>query len=212
MIKVSLNGIDIYSKYKIRLEEFNIEMPEPKLVKVSIPGRNGDLDMSEALSGFVNYSNRIITIKLGLTGDETEIENKRQSIISLVCGKKVKIEFSHLKGYFTGRTNIKTITRETYHNTMTINFDCEPFRLEVSDTTQTITLEATAKNYTFINSFMPVQPTIETSATATLKFGTKIFNLQKGVHNLGIVFIEGNNIINATGTGTMKVTYRKGVL
>ena len=70
MKRIIFNGVDFYHQFHAVLEDYDIESPEPKIVKVSVPGRNGDLDMSEALTGTIAYNNRQITVRLGLVGRE----------------------------------------------------------------------------------------------------------------------------------------------
>lgn len=210
MISVIIDGINICEKCKVTLESFEIGMPEPKLVKVQIPGRDGELDMSEALSGFINYGNREITIQLGITGDDKASEKKKQQVLVLTAGKKVKLSFSHLDGYFVGRCTPVSITRELAHHTLTLSFSCDPYRYQNAETVETRNLTETPINLICVNTIMPVSPTIENSANAKVQFNDKIFNLQKGVHRLGIVFSEGKNTLNVSGSGTINVKYKRG--
>lgn len=212
MISVIVDGINICEKYKVTLESFEIGMPEPKLVKVHIPGRDGELDMSEALSGYVNYGNREINLSIGITGDDKVSESKKQQVLVAVLGKRIKLQLSHLDGYFLGRCVSSSISREMAHHTLNLSFSCDPYRYFMSETVQTITLSNTAKDITFSNATMPVSPVLETSADATVKFKEKTYNLKKGTHRLGFVFMPGNNVLNVLGTGTLKVRYRKGVM
>lgn len=70
MIQVTLNYQNYYLQHRIVLEYFSIGMPEPKFIKVSVPGRDGDLDMSEALTGYTQYHNREIQLRFGIMGSE----------------------------------------------------------------------------------------------------------------------------------------------
>lgn len=212
MISVSFNGTDMYQAKRIVLENFTIAMPEAKIIKVSIPGRDGDLDMSEALTGFVNYHNRSIVLQFGITGSEVECESKKQYVMQLVSGKEMKIRFSHLAGYFLGRCQITSITRERRHYTLEVTCDCQPFRLAETESTYVLALISGEKSLTCVNDGMPVAPTIYTTGATTLKYQSKTYNLQSGMHRLGFVFPTGHQTIKASGTGTLTIKYRKGVL
>lgn len=212
MIKVMLNDVDVFVRDRIVLEEFSIGVPEPKLIKVTIPGRDGDLDMSEALTGYVNYSNREIVLQFGIIGREEEIEIKKLSLFNLVLGKLVKVNFSHLSGYFTGRCTLKSQSRENRHHTITLVVDASPYRLDTQETIVQTTLTASNKTLTCVNKMMPVFPVIETSATATVVYNNKTFTLQKGVHHLGIVLHLGSHNFTVKGSGTIKIKYRSGVI
>lgn len=212
MISIIVDGINICAKYKVTLESFEIGMPEPKLVKIQIPGRDGELDMSEALSGYINYGNRQVNLSIGITGDDKVSESKKQQVLVAVLGKRIKLQLSHLDGYFLGRCIFSSISREMAHHTLNLTFSCDPYRYFISETVQTITLTSTAKDIIFSNATMPVSPVLETSADATVKFKEKTYNLKKGTHRLGFVFMPGNNVLNVSGIGTLKVRYRKGVM
>lgn len=212
MIQVTFNGTNVYTAHKIMLEEFHIGYPDPKLIKVDIPGRDGDLDMSEALTGYVNYHNREINLKLGITGTEAECVTKQHYLIQLVSGLEVKVRFSHLKGYFIGRCQSIQSSRQHRHYSVELVFDCQPFRLEESEIVHTLTLSATEQTLTCVNDGVPITPTIYTSGSTTLKFKNKTYSVQSGTHRLGFIFGKGANIIKAKGTGTLTVRYRKGVL
>lgn len=62
MITVLFDETDLKLEYSMVLEEFDIGIPEPKLVTVDVPGRDGELDMSRALTGNIMYHNRIIQL------------------------------------------------------------------------------------------------------------------------------------------------------
>lgn len=210
MISVSINEINICKEFNVTLESFEIGMPEAKLIKVQIPGRDGELDMSEALSGYINYGNREITLKIGITGDDEISEEKKQKVLMLAAGKKAKLEFSHLDGYFYGRCTPLSLSREFAHHTLTLSFSCDPYRYQNDETVEIRAITDTPINIICVNSIMPVSPVIETSEEATIEFKDKTFHVEKGVHRLGIVFREGNNILKVKGDGAIKVRYRRG--
>ncbi|MCW6665316.1 hypothetical protein NHG32_06440 [Aerococcaceae bacterium NML191219] len=212
MIRITFNEVDVYATKRIVLEHFDITLPKPKLIKVSVPGRDGDLDMSEALTGYVNYHNREIKVQLGLTGSEVECEAKKQYLLNLVAGNEIKIRFSHLSGYFEGRCQSMQAVRSHRHYMVELVFDCQPYRLAESETTYTLSLTNTEQSLRCANDTMPVVPTIVTTGITTIKFKSKTYSVQKGTHRLGFIFGKGVNVISASGTGMLTVRFRKGVL
>lgn len=212
MIKVKINDVDIYDEYKIVLEDFVIGMPAPKIITVSIPGRDGDLDMSEALTGFVNYNDREIQLSFGITGTEEEIEVKRNKLMSLISGKKVRLEFSHLTGHFKGRCEVKAISREKLHYLVEAVVSAFPYRLDNEETIKTINLTSSRKNIEIINKQMPVKPIVEVSNNAEIKFKNKTFTLDTGTHILDSYLDDGVNIFKVKGSGNIKIKFRKGVI
>lgn len=112
MIELTVDGVNLYRNHRIVLENFKIGLPEPKLTTIDIPGRNGKLDMSEALTGYISYYNREVELVLGIIGDDATVENKRLTLMTLLAYKVCRLKFSHLQGYFEGRCRIVEITRE----------------------------------------------------------------------------------------------------
>ena len=62
---VEINGKNTWEQFRLILSSYNISPPEAKQNFISVPGRSGDLDFSEALTGYPMYGNRKITLVLG---------------------------------------------------------------------------------------------------------------------------------------------------
>lgn len=212
MKTITINGNNLYQTDKIVLEKVEIETPNAKITKVSIPGRNGDLDMSEALTGYVMYDNRTITVQLGIIGANQYV--KTNQILMAYVGNIVKLEFSHISGYFKGRCTVKSIEQENdAHTTMVLVFDCEPFRYETEKTIKKATLNGQATTIGCPNLQMPVQPTITTTSQTTIRYKTQVLTVEKGEHLMPFMFApNGNDIRVLTGTGDITITYQRGLL
>lgn len=211
MIKVTFDHVDVFQNKRIVLEEFFIGMPEPKIIKVSIPGRDGDIDMSHALTGFMNYHNREITMQFGLIGTDAECEDRKRYLLANVMGKEVKIRFSHLQGYFLGVCKSSTLSRQKRHYTMELTFDCQPFRFDETETTYTLSLTSSEQNLNCFNNGERIVPTIITTGQTNFRFQNKNYFLERGTHRLSLVLSKGNNVMSVSGTGTITVKFRKGV-
>ena len=68
-----------------------ISVPEANTVILEVPGRNGNLDLSEALTGDVTYRNREIKLELA-----NGVRNNPK-ISSAICAKKITKRLSDLK-------------------------------------------------------------------------------------------------------------------
>lgn len=65
MYGVTINGEDTRSKWGlILMSDLTIPMPEPRYRFIEVPERDGAIDMSEALTGKLTYSQRKITFTL----------------------------------------------------------------------------------------------------------------------------------------------------
>lgn len=213
MKKITINGVDFYHRFHAVLEDYDIESPEPKIVKVSIPGRNGDLDMSEALTGTIAYNNRQITVRLGLVGRLEERLEKEQKILQLIAGNRVRLTFSHLEGYFMGRCWVKEIRLDNdSHTTIVFSFDCEPYRYELENHEISLELSGKDEEVHCENLQMPTQPIMITTNKATIQFQKQSITVQAGEHLLPFLFTSGENIIKISGSGMVTIQYQRGVL
>lgn len=211
MKTISINGTNLYQTDHIILESVDIEMPQAKISKVSIPGRNGDLDMSEALTGFVMYENRTITVQLGIGGKDAYV--KKNNILMNYVGKIVQVSFSHISGYYKGRCTVKSIEIDNdLHTTVVLSFDCEPFRYEDAPITKNVTLNGQTTTISCPNLQMPSQPTVTTSSQTTIRYESQQVTVSKGEHLLPFSLAPGSNELRVTGTGMFKITYQRGIL
>lgn len=211
MITVLFDDRDIKSHYGLVLESFEITQPEPKIVTVDVPGRDGELDMSTAITGHVTYHNRMIHLQFGLTGSEQECEQKRNGFLSSFQMKKIMISFSHLEGFFYGTVFVDKITRENRHYTIFVRVNCEPYRY-LEQVMKTVKLTTTTKIENFPNLMMFTTPYIETTGPTNIEFEKKKYSVQAGMHTLGIVFKPGMNTLRLSGTGQATISYLTGVL
>lgn len=211
MKTLTLNNTNLYQTHHILLESFDIPMPEPKITKVSIPGRNGDLDMSEALTGYMAYDNRAIEVQLGIVGNNQN--QKKDEIIQLYGGKIVHLEFSHLDGYFKGRCIVKGVHQENdAHTSLQLRFDCEPYRYETAVQTVKANLTTQMKSLTCQNFPMPTQPTAITTGNCTIQFKQRQYVYQAGEHLLPFLLTSGDNFLQVSGTGILTLKYQRGKL
>ena len=57
--RLIVNGVDLSVRFQIALiDGYELNPPEPKTYTVDIPGGNGVIDLTEALTGDVAYNNR----------------------------------------------------------------------------------------------------------------------------------------------------------
>ncbi|NEW66034.1 hypothetical protein H1220_04265 [Carnobacteriaceae bacterium zg-84] len=211
MITLFIDDTDLY-KQGIILEEFDIGIPEMKVHKVSVPGRNGDLDMSRALTGYTHFSNRTISLVLGMTGSEEERERLRSLLFVHVYNKQVHIRFSHLEGYFVGTMTFHSYERTPAKSTIKATVDCYPFRLIGDEVVSSTTLTSAFQYITIGYAGMPTPLSIVTTGMATIEYKGKRYTVQKGEHQLGILLEMGNNTLRVSGNGTLTTQYIREVL
>ena len=84
MYKVMINGIDLQSQYDAYLEGREITAPQVRRITETIPGRNGTLDYTTAITGYPTYENRTIRIIICIHKNEkADLEKARDDIYKL---------------------------------------------------------------------------------------------------------------------------------
>lgn len=190
--------------------DFTIEPPAPKTKYVSIEGRDGDLDMSEAL-GPIKYENRDIDIIFVRAGS---IDQSKFDIISnALHGRVVEIKFDHDPNYYyLGRCLVNPNQEDQMHSIISVKAVCSPFKYKTSLTTvsKVATTSGVVATCTVVDR--NVKPQIVTSAPVTVLFGGNTYTLSAGTHNMDFELLTGANsltLTTATGTATVDIKWRE---
>ncbi len=116
-----------------------ISPPALKTNTVEIPGSNGSLDLSMALTGYPLYKNRTGSLEFVCeTSDDAESDNywvkKYSALIKTLHGKNMKMllvdETDAKNGlyFYEGRIDLTEWTNEKSRSKITISYDLYPFR------------------------------------------------------------------------------------
>ena len=194
---------------------FTLSPPKAATKYIDIPGRNGSLDYSQAITGYVVYEDRDITMEFRLeTDSDDEYIEKISEVMNLLHGQRMIVIADVAPDYqWDCRLEVEDDRKSRKQSTVTITGTAYPYKRKTTDTVVEQTVTDTAAEITCNNLAEPVVPTIETSASMQIKFGNKTFNVQEGTHTIpDIVFLAGENVLTVTGPGTIKITYREGSL
>ena len=196
---------------KFIIAPYEIPMPKVQTNYVSIPGRNGMLDLSESY-GSVKYRDRNIAITMYAVGDYDAVVSE---LVNTVHGKSMNITFSKDSSFFyVGRVDVSGIAKHNGYCQITVSVNAEPYKLKQSATTKSRTGNGTL---TLTNLAMPVVPSITATAPATLACTiggvTKTFSVPTGTTMLPeLVLPPGNLVVTVTTSGKVTFTYREGAL
>ena len=193
---------------KFIIAPYEIPMPKVQTNYVSIPGRNGMLDLSESY-GSVKYRDRNIAITMYAVGAVVS------ELVNAVHGKNMNITFSKDSSFFyVGRVDVSGIAKHNGYCQISVSVNAEPYKLKQSATTKSRTGNGTL---TLTNLAMPVVPSITATAPATLACTiggvTKTFSVPTGTTMLPeLVLPPGNLVVTVTTSGKVTFTYREGAL
>lgn len=205
---------------------------------LSIKGRNGLLDISEALTGKATYQSRQISVHLAGMDDDKDWDVRMSGIRNLLDGKLINIAFDNDAAYYwTGRCHIVDFERERgcgqfvldipnadpyKYNMVAFNEEWlwDPFNFETGVVTDAS--EHTITGHTEIllpSGTMPVSPTIIVTNINTFltiqKYGEgRVIKLGLGENKVYAITV--NDITESTlifeGDGTFSINYRGGSL
>ena len=116
-----------------------IGTPDPQEHKVVVPGRNGDLDMTTALTGDVHYGNRTGKWEFTQTGGRRVWDVTYHKLKNMLHGKTKHILMDEERdGYYTGRVYVEEPQYDDKKGVayFTITADLEPYKRALNAATQ----------------------------------------------------------------------------
>lgn len=229
---VNINGIDMLKKYKMALEDRHcVQPPEPKTFFQDVPGADGSLDLSTAISGHVVYNRRKITLNFGCGYEIEKWPGIFSEILRLFHGKEGKLIFSDDPNYYyTGRMTVSKYARAQTLGTFTIAVDAEPYKYELLASDEDWLWDSFSFDTGVIREYkgIPVSgtytlvipgterwaiPEIIVTANITVEFNGKTYDLKTGTNKIyDIVIKEGEQTFVFRGSGAVTVSYRGGIL
>ena len=207
------NEKSAYDDWNIVLTKAEIPLPTPKTSIVDIKGADGVIDLTEALTGDVQYNNRPIKLTFEMM-DDIDYSTLISDISNYLHGKVVTVTLSNDDDYYyRGRATINQWECVKRKGKIVIQIDSEPYKYLVTETVRTITVNNQTKTITLPNSRKRVCPNLNVTGTVTLTVNGVTYELAEGKQQLvNFILVEGNNAIKISGNGTLTITYRQGVL
>ena len=207
------NEKSAYYDWNIILTKAEIPLPTPKTSTVDIKGADGVLDLSEVLTGDIQYNNRTIKLNFAMM-DDTDYYDLMTTISNYLHGQKIKFTLNNDEDYYyIGRATINQWECVKRKGTIVISVDCEPYKYAVIETIKTIQVSNQTKIVTLINNRKRICPNLDVTGNITLKISGVDYKLSEGKQQLvNFKLSEGNNTIKVSGNGTLTISYRQGAL
>lgn len=212
---VTIESVSMSSMGWLR-ETVNLPTPQSQTETVVVPGRNTPIRFSEAL-GRVSYQPRTFEITLSMLGSRERFNQMVSDVVNRLAGHLVSVVYSEEPDFYMVGTLQAAPTYDPMTHKGQLVLSCsdgDSYRYHVVETQVTKTGSGTI---TLSNDYMPVVPTITTTAETALswKVGTDTF--RKSVSAGTWVFPElelqqGANSITISGSGSTSFRYREGRL
>lgn len=195
----------------LMLSAVEISDPEPQVVKIDVPGRNGPIDLSEVLTGQVNYNNRTIRLSLDAIAEYDGWPRLRAQISNYLHGRVRSLALDSDPGYYwRGRFTVDHSLTSATTAQVVITGSVDPYKYDAETTEIAATSGATVSIY---GSRMPVVPTITADSAGTVTFGGATYSLAIGLNLIpGVYLVEGENVLVFSGGGNITISYRGGSL
>ena len=115
--------------------------------------------------------------------------------------------------YYTGRASINSWECVKRKGTIVITVDADPYKYEINEQITNIKLNNETKSVVLINGRKHICPTLDVTGSVELIWNGATYALSEGKQQvLRFVLNEDKNLVSFNGTGTVKITYRRGAL
>lgn len=214
-----MNGVKFDDKHsvtdwKLLMTYKNIGEAVLRTNYITIPGRDGYLDLTDVY-GETNYDNRTLEFQFDLFDEPSTWWQTYDEIKAYLHGKNRKIILDVDNGYYYyGRCSVSALTHEKTVAHITITCNCDPYKMLINETTVQENVSE-GDIITLNNLYKKVMPVVESTGNIIFKFNNTNFNISEGTSFQSPDFTlgEGSNIVEiVSGTGTLKFTYREGIL
>lgn len=213
MPDVKFGNESAYEKWGIVLQPVTIALPEPRTERIEVPGRNGTLDLMDAM-GEVTYGDRQISLEFYKLDTTHAWAALVSNVANTLHGKKMKLTFdSDEDYYYYGRIAVGDFQVDGNVGMLNMEVVAEPFKYKQEVTTVTASV-TDSKVITLANERMTVCPKITVAGgDITIVWDNRSETLSPGEHQiLGLTLPMGDTTLNLTGTGTITFAYQEGAL
>ena len=218
VIKELSNGVTFDEKHSLNdwdliMVSKQIGEAEPRTTFVEIEGRDGNIDLTEAL-GEVKYNNRTLNFHFELF-NPIDFWKSKQEISNYLNGRKMPIVLDKDKDYYYyGRCRVTAANYERNLGQIDIEAICDPYKMK-KEVTSIEKIVQTGDQIYLKNERKTVMPIVKSTGDIVFKFHEKQFSVSSTVNFQSPDFIlkEGFNKIEIiSGNGTLIFLYREGSL
>lgn len=212
--------------------KMSVQPPDVRETFIEIAGKDGELDLTEVLTGYPSYGTRDGKFEFTVI-DRSRWDYVYSRLMNEIHGKRMRVVLDEDNAwYYTGRVKVNSF--KSKKNTATISVDAhldpykiarfanseqwlwDPFNFEtdVARDYGSLVVDGTT-NYTIVGSALPVKPTFKASANGMkVKFKGTTYDLTKdtAVYFEGIVLRNEEYTMQFTGNGTVEVFFEIGSL
>lgn len=231
MVGVTIGDKHTYNDWGLIMSSKVISPPSPRLNLVTVPLRDGSLDLSETLTGGVKYDDRNITLEFAVIDPRKTWSAKISRIQNYLHGQRMKLVFDDdVAFYYIGRVAVNEWASEKSVGKLVMECTAEPYKYDVLSSAEdwlwdifdfetgyisraaNVAVEGSTV-ITILGRKKKACPTITVSEPMQVSFDGITYNLSAGINKVYTMLLhEGENLLTFTGNGTVTVEYRGGSL
>lgn len=218
--KIVFGTYDTAADALLTLTGWELSAPEYQSNMVEVPGRDGSLDLSTALTdGEPRYKSRTLAATFE-TSEGTRLERKERfdTMVNWLDGWRMDIQLPDDDAhYITGRVGVAVAYNDLAHGAVTVTAVCDPWRYFKEEAVVELTAGTEAQTATIVNrgrkSLAPMLTISGDDASVNLVYGAYSWALGSGVYVLpDLILTQGDNALTLSGTGSVELRYREAVL
>lgn len=218
--KLILGSYDTHLNGPWTLAAWSLSPAEFQANFVEVPGRNGALDLSTALTdGEPRYNSRTLEARLERSdGTRLEREAAITTMINWLDGWKMDIFLPDDElHYITGRVHVEKEYNDPAHAAVIVTATVDPWRYNLNETAFHLTAAAEEKSALLTNqgrrTVVPLLEITGDGAQVLLTVGTASWSLGPGTYQLpDLVVRQGGAEIKYRGGGELFFRYREAIL
>ena len=218
MYKVTFGEYNSYDDFGLYLTNLQVGEPNVKSNYINLPARDGQLDLSGVLSDTPLYDMRTISYTFVWRSNVDDFESEVSAIVNALHGQTMDVIHGSSPYFYRGKLSVSSPSITNDKAQLNISLNAEPYALKRQISETAIVLSSTESAHTITNNGgKKVVPEFTLAGsgtpTATVVFGNVSVTMGTGTHRFAnIIFPQGDNIINVSGSGTLTVAFREGTL
>jgi len=222
-VSVRFGDKDSYKDYGlVATSKLVVNPPYPIFEFLEVPGKNGQIDMSDVLTGEIIYSNRVGDFDFVVSYGN--FEETYLKVLNELHGKKMMIVLSEdPRFYYEGRISINNVKTDKNYNYLSISYNLHPFKFYFSEeglAEESINVVATGTDKAVVikgESKNVIVPTIDVTEIGDTGFGVRFdgvsFSLSKGINRFVDIRMKGtSSTLIFYGKGRASIRYKRGII
>lgn len=202
-----------YKDFGLILSSKTIGLPDLKTETQDVPGMDGELDLTDAITDDVKFKNRKLSFTFTVIDPVKQFFIVLSEVTNFLHGKRLRVVMDDDKNfYYEGRCKVNQFKTDKRTATIIIDCDVEPFKTEINSYVNEVKVSGSA-TINLINRRKIVSPTFTCTSAMTVSFNSSTYSIPKGTTTvLDIRLQEGDNYVTFRGTGTVTIQYKGGSL